>query len=46
LFLGLFAKLLMATVSLVVSICPHATTRLPLKDIFLILVFRYFSENL
>jgi len=37
-FLGTFAKLGEASVSVVMSVRPHATTRLPLDKIFMTLV--------
>jgi hypothetical protein len=33
-FLGAFAQLRKATISLVMSVCPHGTTRLPLEGGF------------
>jgi hypothetical protein len=44
LFLGMFAKLVKATVSFVMSVCPHGTFRLPLDGFSSNLIFEYFPK--
>jgi hypothetical protein len=44
-FLGTFAKLLIATISFVVSVCPHGTARLPLDGFSWNFVFENFSKT-
>jgi hypothetical protein len=43
-FLGAFAKLRIVTVSFVMSVCQHGTTRLPLHGFLWNLTFEYFSK--
>jgi len=44
-FLGAFAKLRKATISFVMTVRPHRTTRLPLDGSLLLnLIFEYFSK--
>jgi hypothetical protein len=43
-FLGAFAKLRRATISFVMSVRPHGTTRLPLDGVSWNLIFEYFSK--
>jgi predicted DNA-binding transcriptional regulator AlpA len=43
-FLGAFTKFRKATISLVMAVCTHRTTRLPLDGFSLNLVFGYFSN--
>ena len=45
-FLGAFTKLRKATISFVMSVCPHGTTRLPLDGYWWNLIFETFFENL
>ena len=42
-FLGAFVKLRRATISYIMSVCPHRTTRLPLEGFTLNLTLEYFS---
>ena len=43
-FLGAFAKLQKATITFVMSVRPHGTTRLPLHEFLWNLTFEYFSK--
>jgi hypothetical protein len=45
LFLGAFAKLRQATISLVLSVCPHGITRLPLDGFWWNMIFEIFSKT-
>jgi len=44
-FLGAFAKLLKATVSFIMSVCPHVITRLPREGFSLNFMYVYFSKT-
>jgi len=44
-FLGVFAKFQKVTISFLMSVCPHRTTRLPLDGFLWNLIFEYFLKK-